>query len=173
MSAWRQTKEGVSMTARVVLKCLGFCLLAACCVWVTGCGGDGDGDGDTVVVTNVTGGVTVVVTNAPSDSSSVQMVAPQLIDPDNNAVFYTLILNGKASITFQWAQVPKAKTYVIEIDGTKETTSSTKFTKSLDIGEHKWRVWGVDADDNNGPASGKRTVKVEFKLLIPLPPPGP
>ena len=150
------------------IKWVGWCgvgLLVASCMWTTGCGG-GDGDGDTtVVVTNTT----TVVTNAPATAV---LVAPQLINPEDNKSMSIILLPGnKYTVNFEWTGVPGAQSYVLEVNGNQNPISGTTAALQFgNLGTYTWRVWAKDAN-GAGPASSKFKFILKKFIAVPLPSP--
>lgn len=141
------------------LKWMMIGLLAVGVAFATiGCDDDDDhdsGGGTTVVVvTNVVDGTTVVVTNIVE--APPELVAPQLISPEDGFEANVLLLAGTGpDVEFQWSAVPGAAAYVFELDGDQTVVTGTTRTEELGFGDYEWRVWARDASGANGPASGK------------------
>lgn len=144
------------------LKWPGIALLAVgCAVALMACGG-GDGDKD----------------GGDGGGEAPGLVAPQPLTPANGTVFKTLLLGGnKYSVDFEWAAVPGATSYLLEISGAGSLPKAsvinvpgTQMAWAVGYGDYQWRVWARDANDDSGPASGYFLFSVKSSLTaIPVP----
>lgn len=159
--------------------CVG--LLVTGCVLTTGCGGgddDNSGGGGVIVVTNFVvvpgpGGTTmtnlVVETNAPANDPAhppiveTALVAPELIDPPNGASYSTGVDTDIYPITFEWAAVPGAVSYILEVNGRMFTTSGTTMDMRLIDDDYIWNVRAKKSGAGlSGPPSETRTFTITF-----------